>query len=210
MNTTKKGNNFEDRVHALLPKLIEDSKVPVNRDSCEFFRTKKYYSPDREGEIQFENVIEVYSVQNDKVDTKQPFLSIIFECKNYNSRVGVDEVEEFLSKLQQIKGFRTKGYMVTTYGFQKGALNLARNLGIGLIRVMPDNQVEFLMHYTTPQLMKEIDKGFQKRTRLGLTNRSYISNHEATYYADSGYYFHTLEQMICHYLGHDFDTFHDQ
>lgn len=200
MNTTQKGNNFEDKVHALLPKLIKDSKIPVNHDSCGFFRTKRYYSPDREGDIQFENVVEVYSVQNNKVDTKQPFISIIFECKNYNSRVGVDEVEEFSSKLQQIKGFRTKGYMVTTHGFQKGAQSLARNLGIGLIRVMPEDQVQFIMYHMTPRLMEEISREFPKRTLLGLTDQLYISKNETTYYADSGYCFYSLEQMVNHYL----------
>jgi len=94
--------------------------------------------------------------------------------------------------------------MVTTNSFQKAALTLARNLGIGLIRVMPDSQVKFLMYHMTPQLIEDIRRGFPKRTQLGLTDQSYISENETTYFTDSGYCFYSLEQMVGHYLEQSF------
>ena len=56
----------------------------------------------------------------------------IIECKDYpDRRVGVDEVEEFSSKLGQVAAH--KGTIVTRKGFQSGAISLATSYKIGLM-----------------------------------------------------------------------------
>ncbi len=55
---------------------------------------------------------------------------VVVECKRYKNRVEVSDVEEFHSKLDDIGAH--KGIMVTTVGYQDGAIQTARSRGIGL------------------------------------------------------------------------------
>jgi hypothetical protein len=57
----------------------------------------------------------------------------------------VDDVEEFHSKLQQIGADRTKGAIITRGTYQESALNYAQSMGIGLARLLPDSQVEWVI-----------------------------------------------------------------
>lgn len=97
------------------------------------------------------------SVQNCKIDRQREFLRaksqlpicmdvtmeytwlgirqlIVFECKCYQSNVDVGDLDEFIAKLADLKGYTNshKGVMVTKVGFQKGLLELAKASGIGL------------------------------------------------------------------------------
>jgi len=60
-------------------------------------------------------------------------LRVVVECKFYSQRVGVDDVLEFSTRIQDISAH--KGIIVTTVGFQEGALNVARSYGIALVKV---------------------------------------------------------------------------
>lgn len=62
----------------------------------------------------------------------------LVECKCYNHAVPVDDVEEFHSKLDDIGAH--KGIMVTTVGFQKGAIKTARGRGIALALLTTEHQ----------------------------------------------------------------------
>lgn len=57
-------------------------------------------------------------------------LLILLECKCYKSAVSAAEVEEFHSKLDDIGAH--KGVMITTVGFQEGAVKVAEGRGIAL------------------------------------------------------------------------------
>jgi hypothetical protein len=57
-------------------------------------------------------------------------LLVLVECKRYSDKVKVDDVEEFHSKLDDIGAH--KGIMLTTVGYQEGALKTARGRGIAL------------------------------------------------------------------------------
>lgn len=61
----------------------------------------------------------------------------IVECKCYSKRVGVADVEEFHSKLDDIGAH--KGIMITTIGFEAGAKKAAEGRGIGLL-ILGENQ----------------------------------------------------------------------
>lgn len=57
----------------------------------------------------------------------------IIECKNYSRTVGRNIVAEFSTKISQLRA--NFGLIVSPLGFQKGAVNLARNRGIKLAQV---------------------------------------------------------------------------
>jgi hypothetical protein len=65
-------------------------------------------------------------------------LLFLVECKCYGHSVPVDDVEEFHSKIDDIGAH--KGIMVTTVGFQDGAVKTARGRGIALALLTTEQQ----------------------------------------------------------------------
>lgn len=57
----------------------------------------------------------------------------IIECKNYSRTVGKNIVAEFSTKISQLRA--NFGLIVSPLGFQKGAVNLAKNMGIKLAKI---------------------------------------------------------------------------
>ncbi len=73
----------------------------------------------------------------------------VCECKDYSGALPVNDVEEFKAKLDQIAGKNVKGLLAVTGALQSGAEKYARSQGIGVVRIMPPSQVEWLMYFET-------------------------------------------------------------
>lgn len=58
---------------------------------------------------------------------------VLVECKHYKNRVGVEEVLEFRSRIEDLRA--NKGVLVTSSDFQKGAIEVAKANRIALIIV---------------------------------------------------------------------------
>jgi len=56
---------------------------------------------------------------------------VLVECKDYEHKVGVDEVSEFAYRISDIGAH--KGIFVTNTGFQRGAVSVAKAEGIALV-----------------------------------------------------------------------------
>jgi predicted helicase len=65
-------------------------------------------------------------------------LLVLVECKHYKHRVPVDDVEEFHSKIDDIGA--QKGILITTVGFQSGALKAAKGRRIALALLTKEPQ----------------------------------------------------------------------
>ena len=65
-------------------------------------------------------------------------LLVLVECKHYNHRVPVDDVEEFHSKIDDIGA--QKGILITTVGFQSGAIKAAKGRRIALALLTKEPQ----------------------------------------------------------------------
>lgn len=120
---------LEDRVHALLKSEIDNDRFWAKRSCCKIFRRKGYFSRDRQNEIVFDISIEIYLPEAEEYS-----VLVVIECKNYEHRVPVDDIEEFFAKLQQISGANIKGVVAATGAFQKGARDYARSKGIAFLR----------------------------------------------------------------------------
>ena len=144
MNTTKIGNLFEEKVHTLIENAIKTEKLGLIESQCKVYAKKGYYSKDREGNIKFDLTIELWPP-----NSKNFSLLYIIECKNYNHKVPIDDLEEFYSKINQVTGANRKGIFITNNSFQKSAYNFAKNKGIMLIEVLSDDSLNFILHRTT-------------------------------------------------------------
>lgn len=140
MNTTSKGNKLEDQVYDLFSKLISESGFFAKSDCCQIHRKKGYYSKDRKKEIVFDVSIEISMPGQSSYS-----VLMLIECKNYDHKVPVDDVEEFYAKSQQISPSNIKAVVVSTNAFQEGAFNFAHSKGMGLLRYYDSGKLDWVL-----------------------------------------------------------------
>ena len=88
-------------------------------------------------------------------------LLFLVECKCYAHSVPVDDVEEFHSKIDDIGAH--KGIMVTTVGFQDGAVKTARGRGIALALLTNEHQpgeLRYVVNSVAPPKRMPTNEGF--------------------------------------------------
>lgn len=129
MNTVKKGDLLENRIFDLFVQLIENDSFFAKKDCCKVFKKKGYYSKDREKDIVFDISIELF------MPGYQDYSSLVLiECKNYNHKVPVNDIEEFFQKTQQVSGCNVKGIVVSNNSFQESAITFSKSKGFGLAK----------------------------------------------------------------------------
>lgn len=132
MNSTEKGDKLEDKFYEYLieqkrrGELVYDLHPSAN---CKIFKKKSYYCKEREADVQFDVVIEIYQKGRSK-----PFSYIVFECKNYEGGIPETCVTDFSDKLGRIFRHAAKGVLVVSSRLQSGADNLARSRSIGIVK----------------------------------------------------------------------------
>ena len=108
-------------------------------------------------------------IQDQRVETSLPDSSdssilTIIECKDYSGGVPVDDLEEFDSKLSQLKHHNVKGLFVTKNYFQSGAIEHATSRGIGLMRLNGSDIGEWVVRRTESK--NQYDLASSARVRL--------------------------------------------
>lgn len=146
MNTNAKGDRFERRVQSVLSALIEKSELQlilknsdemwiVPKDSITF--NKKKYTYPFGDKVTIDVSVEPFNSQDIS------FLLLI-ECKNLGRPVDVGDINEFAHKVEVLGA--TKGVLISSNGFQVGALNMAKFSNIALARVDIENNIEWNLH----------------------------------------------------------------
>lgn len=162
-----KGEKLELEVYLTLQKLMNSEELGLLASNCKIFHHKKYFSKDRNADIITDVSIEVYYK-----GSNEPYLIWIWECKNYNNSIPIDDIEEFHAKLEQIGADKTKGTFITSNGcFQSSCFAYAQSKGIGLARLMPENQIEHLLYMLTSEKMPP-----RSNPLTALTNLKYVSS----------------------------------
>lgn len=77
-------------------------------------------------------------------------LLIAIDCKDYKTPVDIGEVEAFVNKIRDIRA--NKGAMVATNGFTGGAINIGRNHGIDLYRLIDAEAHDWQTYISIPIL----------------------------------------------------------
>lgn len=141
MNTVLKGNQFEDKVFDILQDEVEKGSIPLLLQCCKFKKKPKYYSKDREKPIEFDISIEVTPIGAENYQ-----LLYIAECKNYSGKISIDNIEEFVEKVNQASGKNVKAVFVFSGELQSGVQTYAKNKGVMLINVTEDNLTNIILH----------------------------------------------------------------
>lgn len=193
MNTVAKGNTFEDKVFKLIEAELNADRLGLTPPQARIFKKKGYFSKERNSEIVVDISIEIWPP-----NAKNYSLLWVCECKDYSSPVPASDVEEFKAKLDQIAGKNVKGIIASSNSLQKGALDYARSNGIGVIRILPDNQVNWVMHFITTVDFKE--KLNPREFTIALTTQSHIGKNRSFYSAYDGYFFGELYSLLSYSL----------
>lgn len=161
-----KGHVYEHFAYEYFNSLIKQGYFHFPVTQCRLTKQKPFYSKDREKNIYFDLVLEIFLPNQ-----SDPFLIFVIECKNYNHKVPVDDIEEFASKVDQIRYQKISPICITTVGFQSGGLTFAKNRGITLWRVVQTtSEPEIILNR-----QKQRSKDLQQVIESALTNEKYNS-----------------------------------
>jgi Zn-dependent peptidase ImmA (M78 family) len=171
MNNVEKGDKLEQVMYDVFSEDIANGRFWANKDCCKIFIKKGYYSKDREKDIIFDISIEIYLPGQANYS-----VLVLIECKNYNHKVPVDDVEEFYAKTQQISGANIKAIVASTNSFQDGTFKFSRSKGIGLLRYFSKEKREWVLT-RSPSIIngKSIDQTEKAIVSMGLTQQEHIS-----------------------------------
>ena len=193
MDTIAKGNTFEDSVFEIIEKELKNDRLGLSPSQVKIFKKKGYFSKERKSDIIVDIAIEVWPPNAENYS-----LLWICECKNYSSTVPVNDVEEFKAKLDQIAGKNIKGVIASPNALQQGALDYARSNGIGVVRVLPNNQVTWTMHMMISSDMR--DKLNPREFAMALINQNHRGAKRSFYAAYGGYIFGDWYSLLSHSL----------
>ena len=170
------GKELEEIVFEAVENLVKNNQFVVANPHVRIFRQKGYYSKEREDSIKADVSVEKYLTDPDTDEAAAPVLLIILECKDWEKPVSVGAVEEFHAKLQQIGADNTKGILITRAApFQKAAVRYAMSKGIGLARILPDSQVQYILYDRLPGRFGSMFMNREAESMLALTKKDYVS-----------------------------------
>jgi Restriction endonuclease len=192
VGTTAKGDAFEARVYSALTVELQNERLCASPRHARIFRKKAYHSRDRGSDIITDVSIELFLPSRAK-----PSLIWIFECKDYTGSVPVDDIEEFHSKLQQIGEDNTKGTFVTSGGLQRSALAYARSKGIGVVRLLPNEQIEVFIELILLRNMEQASKVDWSEFPTAITTPQHRSWRNF-FASQGGYWFANWYSVLAH------------
>lgn len=161
---TNKGLKYENFAFDYFTALIEQRYFGFPPEQCLLTPQKPFYSKDREKNIFFDLVLEIFLPYQ-----SEAFLIFVIECKNYNHKVPVDDIEEFASKIDQIRFLKISPICITTIGFQSGSLTFAKNRGITLWKVIELSKTPDIILNRQKQRLKDL----QPEINLALIDENY-------------------------------------
>jgi hypothetical protein len=161
MSTTAKGDSLVEATMASLIEYYSSSDSPYVFDCLRFWKNKKYFSPVRNDDIEFDIAIEIL----DRA-TKEITSYIFVECKNYARLVDAPRLEEFESKLRQITPCKSIAIFATSNGVTETCLNSARNFGIAIVRISQDVKLKWELRRTFAQFGNFETTDFHTTTSL--------------------------------------------
>ena len=166
--------NFEKEVYNAIQNVLNKGELVWTPNFCRVFYHKSYRSQNREKEIITDIAIEMFLPK-----ALKPSIIWVWECKDCQESIPVDDIKEFHAKLEQIGADKTKGTIITSQGaFQKSSLDYARAKGIGVARLMPDDQLEWILYQITFDM--KVSYVNEQAVRV-LSNVNYKSRNQSFY-----------------------------
>lgn len=194
------GKKLEDEIHHRIPSMFDKGEIPYRKELTRLRRTARYYSQIRKAQVEFENVLEVYTKNSIDTHDAQPTHVVFFECKDHRRKIEVGEVDEVVGRLNLHFGFNMKAYIVTRGGFSRSAIATAQNNGIGLIKFMPEDKIHFIMYMITQAEIEHNRHELPRRAMRSLIDPDYTSGGEDFFAMDGGRAFDDFRAMFANHF----------
>lgn len=191
MDTTAKGDAFEIKVKAAVEESLSSGDFSVAGKFYKVFRKKGYYSDKRKGEI----IVDV-SIEFRRTAKSKPSLYVFIECKDYKSPVPVSDIEEFYAKTNQISGVNVKAIFFTTSSVQSAGLNFANSVGMGLVRMLDDDSLAWMIERTTSDLTTTPVNSVKVNVMNALINEYFVSTKRDTFALANGVASYQIKDII--------------
>ena len=184
---------FLDFTYSILQKLIEKETWSFKSPKHKMFKHELYELSQEDAEERFDIAIENYNGEN-----STPSIKLLIKCKKTNNPISKDELVLFRNKVIQVPGC-CKTIFITNSSFSVEALDYAKRMGIGLLRIFDENKT----HWLAPRIMntpvtyqdnekceKEIEKAFLQEDYKILNN--FIVGYAQTFYTDASSFFSSI------------------
>jgi hypothetical protein len=191
MNTTEKGDLFENRVYTILLDLLLQDKFFTPGKRSMLFQKHKYFSRDRNNEIIFDLAIEVYREGSEK-----PNLIVLIECKDKGRSIPVEDIETFYSKKKQVARANCKCVLFTTSELQEGAFNFAASIGMGVCRIFDDDSMAWLLERTSNISFTNTENTIAVNVFNALTNEFFVTTHNREFAMLDSKPYNNIEDFI--------------
>ena len=174
MNTTQIGTEFENKVFNYFSTLLDEDELSLaSKWHSKIFLHKKYPTIATDRLIDFDIAIETY---NPHTSSNEWSSLIIIECKCYNHKVEVGDLDEFQSKLNKVSDSGIKGIMVTSIGFSQNIITQAQKSHIGLV-VFSNNDTKWLVSRNNNYKPENLMQILQGREKVGILPITYANGH---------------------------------
>jgi IrrE N-terminal-like domain len=179
-SSTQKGDAFESLIHSAFERQIKEGTFCIRSDCCEIFRKKSYYSRDRNANIIFDVSIEV------RLPGQADYsLLFLIECKHLGRPVGIEDAEEFHSKVSQVSGKNVKAIIASPNAFTDTTVNFSRANGFGLLRYFDNADLKWVLPRSpSSQVTSQFANAEWQEAFRGIAIESYKPRHFDFY----GYY----------------------
>ena len=191
MSTVKKGNAFEDKVFGHFKDELENDNLYITKKTSKIFQKKSYYSRDREA-----NIVTDISIETFLPNATDYSLLTVIECKDYNSTIPIDDIQELHDKARQIAGDKGKAIFATTAALQRSALTYARNNKIAIVRFLPSDQVQWITYFMTGSMLTQKEKLDGSEFNSALLNSGHIGKNRDFYSCYDNYIFSNLTSIL--------------
>lgn len=154
MSSTLRGDRFEAKVARWLTEAVRCGQFLVPTGYSKVFTKKAYYSQDRKSDI----VTDV-SIETTLPGQTHYSLLVLVECKNYQSRVPVDDVEELHDKMRQVGA--NKGILFTASPVQSSTREFAKSRRITIYQATGRGQFRLELPRRVPNSSPAGLRGFE-------------------------------------------------
>ncbi len=191
---------FKVFVYNILKKLVVTEYWPFRSKQFRIFKDEIYELVQEDCDERFDISIENYNGEN-----TTPAIKLIIKCKKANTPISKDDLVLFWNKVIQVPGC-CKTIFITNSSFSEDALDYAKKMGIGLLRIFDENKTRWL----APRIMNEpatylddekceieIEKAFLQDDYIILNN--FIVGYAQTFYANASSFFSSILEGKYHF-----------